>query len=150
MDIAAIIISAVSLILSVVSFVLSIKSQKLQDQVNEIELKLKNYELAEKEREQHKEPCVEARINHITKNDYKVRVWNSGNAVAKNVVATWDGAKSILCLERDKMPFEFLEPQKGFDLSISKYGGSPSKICIKTAWEDSRGVKNSKEQWCDL
>ena len=48
MDIAALVISGISLVLAVISFVISVKSQNLQNKVNEIELKLKKYELDEK------------------------------------------------------------------------------------------------------
>lgn len=148
MEIAALVISAVSLVVAIVSFIISSKSQHLQNQVNEIELKLKEYELEEKE--QLKAPCIEARINHITKDKYKIKIWNSGNAEAKNVTASWDKGSKIISFEQEKMPFEFLEPQKSFDLAISTCSGSPRKLCITTAWEDSDGEKHSKEQWCDL
>ena len=87
MEIAALVISAVSLFVAIVSFIISSKSQHLQNRVNEIELKLKEYELEEKE--QHKAPCIEARINHIAKGNYRIKIWNSGNAAAKNVTASW-------------------------------------------------------------
>ena len=150
MENIAIAISGVSLILSIISFFASNKSRKLQDKVNEMELKLKKYELAEKEKEQQKAPCIEARINHIEKGNYRIKIWNSGNAAAKNVTASWDNGDQIICLEHEKMPFELLEPQNGFELAISTYCGSPGKLCITTAWEDSDGEKHSKEQWCGL
>ena len=150
MEIAALVISAISLAVAIVSFIVSYKSQHLQDRVNEIELKLKEYELAEKEKEQQKAPCVEARINHITKDKYKIKIWNSGNSIAKNVKASWDKGIGIIVFDQEKMPFEFLEPQKSFDLSISPYSGSPRKMQIITEWEDGNGEKHSKEQWCDL
>ncbi|MCR4556646.1 MAG: hypothetical protein K5779_02345, partial [Saccharofermentans sp.] len=146
----AFVISAVSLAVAIVSFIISSKSQHLQDRVNEIELKLKEYELEEKEKEQQKVPCVEARINHITKDKYKIRIWNSGNSTAKNITASWDGAGKVLFFDQEKMPFEFLEPQKGFDLTITTCFGSPGKLCITTGWEDEAGEKHSKIQWCDL
>lgn len=150
MDIAALVISGVSLLFSIISFAVSIKSQNLQDKVNEMELKLKKYELAEKEKEQQKAPCIEARINHIAKDKYKIKIWNSGNATAKNVTASWKKESRILFFDQEKMPFELLEPQKSFDLAISTYSGSPGKLCITTEWEDSDGQKHNKEQWCDL
>lgn len=150
MEIVALIISALSLVIAIASFFFSIKSQHLQDRVNEIELKLKEYELEEKEKEQHKAPCIEARINHIAKGNYKIKVWNSGNASAKNVIASWDKESQILFFDQEKMPFELLEPQKSFDLAIFTYSGSPRKLCITTAWEDSDGQQYNKEQWCDL
>ncbi len=150
MEIAALAISAVSLVVAIVSFINSTKSQHLQDRINEIELKLKEYALEEKEKEQQKVPCIEARINHIIKGKYKIKIWNSGNAVAKNVTASWDKESQIIFFDQEKMPFELLEPQKSFDLVISTYCGSPRKLCITTAWEDSDGEKHCKEQWCDL
>ena len=148
MEIAALTISAVSLVVAIVSFFISTKSQHLQDRVNEIELKLKEYELEEKE--QHKAPCIEARINHIAKGNYRIKIWNSGNATAKNVTASWDKGSQIIIFDQEKMPFEVLEPQKSFDLAISTYSGSPRKLCITTTWEDSDGQEHNKEQWCDL
>ena len=150
MEIIALGISAVSLLVAIASFIYSIKSQHLQDRVNEIELKLKEYELAEKEKEQLKAPCIEARVNHIAGDNYKIKIWNSGNSGAKNVTASWDKGSQIIIFDQEKMPFELLEPQKSFDLAISTYMGSPRKLCITTAWEDGDGERHSKEQWCDL
>lgn len=150
MEIAALAISAVSLVVAIVSFIISSKSQHLQDRVNEMELKLKAYELEEKEKEQHKAACIEARINHIAKGNYRIKIWNSGNAAAKNVTASWDKGSQIIFFDQEKMPFEILEPQKSFDLAISTYMGSPRKLCITTAWEDDDEERHSKEQWCDL
>lgn len=150
MEIAALAISGVSLIIAIVSFFVSTKSQRLQDQVNAIELKLKKLELAEKEEKKKKAPCIEARINHITKNNYRIKIWNSGNSIAKNIVASWDKGTEIIFCDNDKMPFEFLGPQKSFDLGFSVYDGSPSKIKITTRWEDEDGEGHSKTQWCDL
>lgn len=147
MEVAALIISGISMIIAVVSFILSTKSQHLQNRVNEVEIKLKQYELEEKE--QQKSSCVQARIIHVSKNSYKMKIWNSGNSNAMNVTASWDN-NSVIVLNSDKMPFEVLEPQKSFDLSIATYNGMPGKVKIITEWEDEDGVFNKKEQWCDM
>ena len=147
MEIAAITISGVSLLISIISFVFSAKSQQLQNRVNEVEIKLKQYELEEKERQ--KSSCVQARIIHVSKNSYKMKIWNSGNSKAKNVTASWND-ESVIVLNRNKMPFEVLEPQKNFDLSIAVYDGMPEKVRVITEWEDEDGNSNQNEQWCDL
>lgn len=90
----------------------SIKSQRLQNQVNEIELKLKDLELKEKETQLKRESCVEARINHVSKCSYRIRVWNSGSAIAKNVSASWDNTFGVILIDDDKMPFEFFGASK--------------------------------------
>lgn len=106
--------------------------------------------MAEKEKEQQKVPCVEARIIHVSGAKYKIKIWNSGNAVAKNVSASWEKNCPFLFFDQEKMPFELLEPQKSFDLTVSTYGGSPRKLCITTTWLDEEGKEQSKVQWCDF
>ncbi len=150
MEIAAIVISGISLIVAIVSFIASIKSQHLQNRVNTLEYKLKQYELEEKEQEKKKNPCIEARINHISKDRYKIKVWNSGNTVAKNVMASWEEQDCMIFYDLEKMPFESLEPQKGFELSATIFFGAPRKLFITTTWENEEGEKQSKSQWCDI
>lgn len=60
-------IPIIALILSVISLVKSVRGQKLQDRINEIEIKLKEYELLELEKKQNetKHQCVEARVVRI-------------------------------------------------------------------------------------
>lgn len=150
MELAAIILSILSLLLALISFIVSVKSQRLQNRVNEIELKLKQYELEKKEKEQQKIPVVEARIIHVIKNQYCIKVWNSGNGIAKNVVAYWDDIQRIVNFDKEKMPFEVLEPQKWFELRIQTFNFSPRKLCVTTEWENEQGEKNTKKQWCDM
>lgn len=150
MEIAAFVFSAVSVVLAIISFVVSIRAQRLQNRLNEMDLRLKQYELAEKEKEQVNSPCVEARINHIVKNKYKIKVWNSGNAKAKNINVTWDKTEGIMSFDTDKLPFDELEPNKSFEIAIFLYGGAPSKLYITTEWVDEGGTKGSKKQLCDI
>lgn len=150
MEIAAFVFSAVSLALAIISFIISIKAQHLQNKVNAMELKLKQYELAEKEKEQAHVSCVEARINNIMKNKYRIKVWNSGNTIAKDIKVSWEPAEGILCFDTDKLPFDELEANKSFELAFSLYSGAPSKIYITTEWEDEKGEKQSKKQLCDI
>lgn len=150
MELAAIILSILSLLLAIISFIVSFKSQCLQNRVNEIELKLKQYELDAKEKEQQKVPLVEARIIHITNNKYKIKVWNSGNGIAKSVSVFWEPKDGIIFLDGNKLPFEILEPQKSFELTIHTYNGAPGKLNITTEWEDEAGEKHTKIQWCDM
>lgn len=126
------------------------KSQHLQNRVNEIEIKLKEYQLEATERQQQKVPVVEVRIIHIVKNQYKIKIWNSENGVAKNVVASWDEITGIINFHKEKMPFELLEPQKSFELLIYVYDFHSHKLCITTEWENEQGEKNTKKQWCDM
>lgn len=150
MELAAIIISGISLLIAIISFAFSLSAQHLQNKVNQLEIKLKQYEIAEKEKEGQRVSCVEARIIHVIKTNYKIKVWNSGNVAVKNVTASIDNSAQLILIDRDKMPYEILEPQKSFELRISTYDASPSKIYIVTEWEDEEGNKQTKKQLCDL
>ena len=148
MEIAALIISGVSLLIAIVSFFFSLPAQKLQNQLNQMEIKLKEYELAEKENQ--KEACVEARVIKISKGKYKLKVWNSGNDIAYNVTAAFNEESNIIIGDREKMPFEILEPQKNFDVWLVIHMGSANKFTITTSWEDSSGKKHTKSQMGDF
>ena len=149
MDIASFIMAAISLLIAVVSFILSLRGQRLQNKVNEIELKIKNYELEEKEKENQKISCVEARIIKVGKNNYRIKVWNSGNCVAKNINVILHDKEGIIFNDRGKLPFEILEPNKSFELPFSVFDVAPFKIFITTEWEEESGEKHNKKQLCD-
>ena len=149
MEIATLALSCVSIIIAIISLSQSIKSQRLQDKVNQINYKLKAIELSEIEKSQNKKPFIEARIIHIGDNKYKIKIWNSGKAIAKNISVEWDSSE-IVFWDKDKLPYEFLPPQKSFDLVISIYFGSPKKMNVTASWEDDIGNKYSEKYLCDF
>lgn len=150
MDIIALIISGISLLIAIVSFFYSLPAQKLQNKLNQMELKLKEYELAKKEKENLKKACVEARVIKIAKGKYRLKVWNSGNETANNVIAEFNEESKIIIGDKEKMPFEILEPQKSFELWIIYHMGCANKFTITTSWEDLNGNKFSKSQMGDI
>ena len=152
MEIAALVISGVSLLLALISFIVSIRAQHLQNRVNELELKIKQFELAERENAEAEKnkSCVEARMVHVSKGKYRLRVWNSGNTPVYNISATIPQEYGIMLYNDDKMPYEFLDPQKGFDIVAIVHMGSSSKFLATTEWTDSQGNNQKKEQMCDI
>jgi hypothetical protein len=137
----------VALIVSIVSFKDSRKANKVQYRLNEVEEKLKKYELEEKEkeREEEKKACVEARIVNISKDNYILKVWNSGKATAYNVdFEIPEDHKGIIW--REKVPYEFLESGKSFQEHVILCMGSPKKFKIITKWENEQGNSYSKEE----
>lgn len=142
------IISATSLIIASISLIKASKTQKLQNKVNELEVKLKEYELAKitAEIEAEGKACIEARVINIGKNKNRLKVWNSGNTIAFNVIAKFEEAAGIIMLSDDKMPFDELEPNKNFEVNIIIHYGSASKFKIITEWDDSKGKHHSKTQ----
>lgn len=150
MEIIALIISGISLLVAILSFGFSLPAQKLQNKINEMEIKLKEYELNQIERKNKKAACVEARVIKISSGKYRLKVWNSGNDTAYNVSAYFKDGANIMIADDDKMPYEILEEQKGFEMWLIIHMGSANKFKIITEWEDAAGTKQSKEQMGDL
>lgn len=100
------------MLIAVVSLILSLKPRRLQNKVNELEILIKKHEIEKIEKG--KGPCIDVRIIHVSGTDYLIKVWNCGTDIARNISVTWDKMDNILCTDFNKMPFDFLEPQKNF------------------------------------
>ena len=151
-DWGELIIATVALIVSIVAIVQSSKAQKLQNRINELEIQIKQYEVEKIKKEQVEAgvSCVEARVVTIGAGKYRMKVWNSGKTPVYNVSAAFEGNPGIMIMDRDKQPFEELEPGKNYELNLITYDGSTSKFRIITEWEDKDGTKRSKTQMGDL
>jgi hypothetical protein len=80
-------------------------------------------------------------------NNYRVKVFNKGRAVAHNVRVEFDTEGDSILMKRDvesKFPMEQLDPQQGVDLLASVHMNSPSKVPIKLIWDDATGADHSK------
>ena len=149
---SALIISALSLLVAIISIAKSSKAQKLQNKVNEIELKLKEYELDKvtKEKEAANSALVQARIIRLGKDQYRLKIWNSGGGTARNVTARFEDNPQIIMFDNDKMPFEELEPMKSFEVVLLVHRGSAHKAKVLTEWDNPEGVHSSKSQMVDF
>jgi hypothetical protein len=136
-----------ALVISGLSFRDSRKANKVRGRLNEVEEKLKNFELEEKEREREEatKACVEARVVKISKGNYKMKVWNSGKATAYNVDFETQPEYEKMVF-KEKVPFEFLEPGKSFEEHVLVYMGTPRKFNLTTHWLDSQGKSHFKDQ----
>lgn len=145
-------IATVALIVSIVAIVQSSKAQKLQNRINELEIQIKQYEVdkIKKEQDEADASCVEARVITIGTGKHRMKVWNSGNTTVYNVSASFEGKPGIMIIDRDKQPFDELEPGKNYELVLITHGGSASKFKIVTEWQDKLGTKHSRTQMGDL
>lgn len=150
---------AIEIIITILSFVISViamrkasKANKLQDKINTLELKLKQYEVdkIEKEKAEENRICVEAQVVRISKEKTIMKVWNSGNATAYNVTAYFQDEVGIRIFDQNKQPYDFLDPNKNYELVLMTHLGSKSKFVIITEWEDKDGNKQKRSQMCDL
>jgi hypothetical protein len=137
----------IAIAISIFSFHESRKVNKVQLRVNEMEEKLKKYELEEieKVREAANKSIVEARIYNVSKGKYRLKIWNSGQATAYHVDYEVPGDLRNIVM-RDKVPYEILEAGKSFEEHIVYFMGMPSKLTVKTMWEDADGKQYEKEQ----
>lgn len=145
------IVPLVALLLSIISLCKSAKGQKLQIRVSELELKLKQYEVAELEKKKAEADlaCIEARVINISSGKYRLKVWNSGKATAYKATASI-GKEANLMIMGSKMPFDFLDAGKSFEEHLVVHGGTADKFMITTAWEDADGQVHQKEQMGSL
>lgn len=155
-DIALYIIPIAAFIVSVIALKRSNKCLEIRVQLSEVEQKLQEYELAIKEYELHKifekenqekakAACIQARIYNISKNKYRLKIWNSGNLPAYNIIVDIPVEYGII-LSKDKMPFEYLNPGKSFEEHVLIYVGASPKFKIMSTWENQNGEKFTNEQ----
>lgn len=144
--------SSLAFFLSVIAMIRASKAEKMQNKINELELKIKQYELDKIAKEQAEADlsCVEARVITVGNGKHRLKVWNSGNTTAYNVSAKFEGDPNILIMDDEKQPFDQLDPRKGYELSLLVYSGSASKFKIITEWLDAEGKKQHKCQMGDL
>lgn len=147
MPIAAVVVSVIALIKSDKCTQVQVKLSEMEQKLQEYDLALKKYELEKIEREAklEKNACIEARIIKIAKGQYKLKVWNSGGVIAYNIDVEIPSEYKII-LNKDKMPFEYLEPGNGFEEHVVLHMQSSRKFKVICRWEDEKGVKNFNEQ----
>jgi len=147
----SLIISGLSLVLAVISYAKASESQQLQNRVNTLELKIKQYEIEKISKEQAaaNSACIEARVIKLGKNNYRLKVWNSGGADARNVNIAVDNSQEFIIINNNILPFEILSPNKSIEIPVLT-GFGASKFKITTSWKDTNGEYNQHEQYVSL
>ena len=138
-------IPLVAFTISIASFQESRKVTKVQLKLNEMEEKLKKYELEELEKARTiaNIPKVDARIYSISKQNHRLKIWNSGQVEAYEVDFQVPEALEVY---RDKVPFEVLDPGNSFEEIVIVFFETPRKSTIKLTWKDNTGKEYVKEQ----
>lgn len=134
----ALTISGVSVLIAIISLFKSSKVQKLQYKNSKLEYDLKKYELDKMNAEKagSNKAHIEARICNIAKGKYKMKVWNSGDAIAYNVNVVLDEGTNLIMVG-DLLPFEELAPGKSFEIPIAVHFGTARKFYVTMKWNDS-------------
>lgn len=133
-------IPILNLLFSILALVKANRINKVEEKLREYDIKLKEYELEkiEKEKDLEKEANIEAKIIKISEGKYKIRIFNSGAAIAYNVDYDIPKEYNIITF-KEVTPFEYLEPGKSFDEHVIIHHQSSHKYLVKTTWKDRAG-----------
>lgn len=140
----------INYILPILSFLMAGYSLYQSSKINKLEHKIKEYELRLKEMEISKidseTPAnIKARIINISKDKYKIKVWNSGKNRAYSVDYNIDNTYGII-LFKEITPLEYLDGGNSFEETVVLYPGHSSKFIINLTWKDENGVEQSNNQ----
>lgn len=143
-DVAEYIVPIIALLLSIYSAIKSNKVTELERKINEYDLKLKEYELEKIEKEKNvvSRAQIDARIINVSKNAYKMKVWNSGTERAFDINYDIPPQYEIILL-KDVLPFEYLDPGESFEGKVVVHMASSSKYEVVTTWKDEDGTEYS-------
>ena len=144
-------VAGLSFIVASVSLIKSIKAQKMQIKINELEYKIKKYELdkIDAEKANSNKACIEARIINISRDKYRMKIWNSGDLIARNIeVKTEDNAGLIFM--GDMLPYEELDAKKSFEIPLIIYPGTSRKSYVITSWTEENGEVRENKQFVSL
>ncbi|MGN1201220.1 MAG: hypothetical protein ACI4R8_03035 [Candidatus Caccovivens sp.] len=152
MEVMNIILSCISIVLSVIAFGFSLKNQKLQNNVNELEIQIKQDEIEKIKKQHEHEKCskVESRVIKISQNNYRLKIYNLSEVAVYNVDVKMIESKGFALLKEGLTPYEILEPKHSFDMLIAYSFELTRKFKVLTTWQDKDGKDYSKEQLFSL
>lgn len=147
------IISIISAFISLVAVVVSIFSGR---KTRQLDLRLKQIELARKEKESEESKMASVEVNVVEtarKQANKLRFYNKGKAVARNIcfsIPSDDEANGIqLRMPNNYLPYPQLLPQQSFDIPYLDLSDSPHQTIVIT-WEDDFSKDRKVEMVVDM
>lgn len=147
------IISAISALIALVALLKSFFSDR---KTKQLDLRLKQIELARKEKETEEAKMASIEVNVVEtarKQANKLRFYNKGRAVARNIsftIPTDDEANCIqLNIPNDYLPYPQLLPQQPFDVPYINFSDLPHQTIIIT-WEDDSSKDRKVEMVVDM
>lgn len=142
-SLASAVVAFVALIFSVISIK---KANKFGETADRLNLLLIGREQADGLTS--KQADVSARVSNIGKGDYRLKIFNRGKGVAKNVrLIDLDMENSVLIADdiQRKFPIPILEQDQSVELIAAVTIGSKSLIQIRLIWDDETGLNREKE-----
>lgn len=117
------------------------KLNESQERLNKLLLEKESGEAASA-----KKADLQASFNKLGSNKYRLRVFNKGKAVARNVrVEPLEGTD---CLRQSdinsKFPLQYMEPHQSVELMAMVHLGTQGKQPIRLIWSDDHSDHNEK------
>ena len=143
METAALIIACASLLFTAITFFIYDHRLKKQDRI------LKDYELKNilATEEDNKKAHIKANIIKGDKANRILKVFNSGKAKASNIRFEFvPENNSFMFYDKEKFPFEFLNPQEGTSCTFMIVKEYAATYKIRLTWDDSFGKDREYEQ----
>ena len=137
-------IAAISILVSIIALFVTLKSTRASERLSEREIELVRFQLgkAQKEVENERKAEVSARLYKVERNTWRLKVFNTGPAEAKNVRLILDDQNEIVSAGAvsDKFPMARMERHQTVEIRTAVHMGSPPKEWLHLMWDDSSGI----------
>lgn len=142
------VIAAAALVLSAVATVMTLLFNRRQKKLNETQEELNRLLMAKESGEaaNAKKADLGAAFNKLGNNKYRLKVFNKGRAVARNVrLEPLEGTDCLIQSDIDsKFPLEHMEPHQSVDLIAAVHMGTQGKQPVRLIWSDDHKDHNEK------
>lgn len=142
------IIACLALLMSAYATWRTISFNEKQKSLIESQEKLNNLLLEKEESEvvSGKKADLGASFVKLGNNKHRLKVWNKGNATARNIRLEFPEGNSVLIQSDvdEKFPLESMEKFQSVELMASVHMGTKSKHVIRIVWEDDAHNHNEK------
>ncbi|NOC47526.1 hypothetical protein [Ruegeria sp. HKCCD7559] len=143
------VIAGFALLVSASALIVTLRSFKSQSRLTDREIELVRIQIqqAQGEAKREKTASVSARLNRIDRTNWRLRVFNTGPATARNVRLLLDDQNQIVAenFANDKFPMSKLEKGQSVDLAAMVHMQTPPKEWLRITWEDPSGeVKENR------
>lgn len=145
LGIAGFIISIISLVFAIFIYLKHDKRIKSQ------ELLINEYQLRKHQEEDsdNKKAMVRANLIKDLRGLRKLRVYNSGKSIARNIrfdIIDLDSNDATIRIGKNPFPYEFMNSQDSTEISFLMSYGHPEKITVTLIWDDDFKKNNETTQ----
>lgn len=148
------VISGLAFVFSIYATVKTIQFNNRQQSLIESQEKLNNL-LLEKEisdSASERQANLGASFIKLGSNKYRLKIWNKGRAVARNIILEFPEGNDVLMESeiKEKFPLEALDTYQSVELIAAVHLGTKPKHAIRLIWSDEYHDRNEKLVYATL